>query len=1010
MGQRGEDFLIFSFDVAAPARDHYGMTDSLYMIDGHAQIYRAYYAVLGLTSPTGEPTSATFGFCGMLLKLFQTYQPTHVLMAMDAGSEVRLAMDANYKAQRKPMPEDMPPQIQRITQIMELLGIPIYRHEGSEADDVIATLVSAIRRDPARQQTPIFMCTKDKDLDQLIDAQVRMFDIQTGESLDAAALRAKKGYGPEQARDVLALTGDTADNIPGIPGVGPKTAAKWILEYGSIDNLIANQDKLGGKIGQTFRENLATLEKSRRLVELIFDIPISMDWTATRLKPERLPSLAPIFRELGFHRMLQMLDETMAKLGVAKSSTAVTDQPAAPGASLKPSGGGVEKRAKKAPPAAPDFFAGGLFDQSAETPVGDSDAPATAEEAAEEALPVSDIPATSSGLPAIVGDYRLVNTPETLDAMLADLRNQLARVPETPIFPRPVLAVDTETDALGAMNSNLCGISLSAQVGVAYYVAVRGLGECLDPQLVREKLGPLLADPNIPKIGQNIKYDLNSLRVFGLQVQGVFLDTMVASYILNSSRLSHGMDALAADLLGVHKIPTTDLIGKASKQISFAEVPIERTATYAGEDADVTLRLAEYFYPRLVAQQLDQLTLTLEMPLVQVLADMEYQGVSVDRQLLATMSQEIGEKLVTLAEKIRTAAGVDFNHDSPKQLADVLFNKLKLPIIKKTKTGPSTDIDVLEELSDKHPVPALIVEYRQLGRLKSTYLDALGRQVNPRTGRVHASFNQSVAATGRLSSSDPNLQNIPIRTEIGRQIRRAFIPGDAQHLLLTADYSQIELRVLAHFCQDPALLEAFAKDKDVHRVVAAEIFQLPEAQITSEQRSIAKTVNFGIIYGQTGFGLSKVLHIPQAQASEFIAAYKKRFPQIDQFSQECIKLASLQGYVETILKRRRAIPDINSAIQSRRQFGQRAALNSVIQGSAADLIKLAMVQVHEALRDRVNDAKIIIQVHDELVLEARSEIIEEIAALVRQKMEHAMELKVPLKVDINWGANWLEGK
>ncbi|MEI8197277.1 MAG: DNA polymerase I, partial [Phycisphaerae bacterium] len=617
------------------------------------------------------------------------------------------------------------------------------------------------------------------------------------------------------------------------------------------------------------------------------------------------------------------------------------------------------------------------------------------------------------GLAPVAGDYRLVNTPEKLETMLRELREILLSGADALVnatFPKPVLAVDTETDALGAMNSNLCGISLSARSGVAYYVAVKGGGDCLNADLVRAKLGPLLADANIPKIGQNIKYDLNSLRVFGLEVKGIFLDTMVASYILNSSRLSHGMDSLAADFLGLKKIPTTDLIGKASKQISFADVPLERASQYACEDADVTLRLAEYFYPRLVAEKLDGLCLDLEMPLVQVLADMEFHGVSIDTALLAKMSQEIGTKLDELALKIRAAAGVDFNHDSPRQLADVLFNMLKLPVIKKTKTGPSTDIDVLEELSSKHPVPALIVEYRQLGRLKSTYLDALARQVNPRTKRVHASFNQSVAATGRLSSSDPNLQNIPVRTEIGRQIRRAFVPADAQHLLLTADYSQIELRVLAHFCQDPALLAAFAADKDVHRVVAAEIFQVPEDQVTGEQRSIAKTVNFGIIYGQTGFGLSKVLHIPQSQATDFINAYKKQFPQIDRFGQECIKQASLQGYVETILGRRRAIPDINSPIQSRRQFGQRAALNSVIQGSAADLIKLAMVHVYQAIKDRPEWAKIIIQIHDELVLEVQKEAIEAVAGLVREKMEGAMELKVPLKVDINWGENWLEGK
>jgi DNA polymerase-1 len=1016
------------------------MTDALYMLDGHAQIYRAYHAIAGLTSPTGEPTSATFGFCGMLLKLFQTRRPSHVLMTLDAGSVVRSAMDETYKAQRKPMPDDMPIQIDRITQIMELVGIPVLRHEGSEADDVIATLVTKIRRDPAHAAFPIYMCTKDKDLDQLIDPYTWMFDIQTGEEMDAAGLRARKGYGPEQAGDVLALTGDTADNIPGVPGVGPKTAAKWIAEYGSLDALIARREELKGKIGQTFRENLAVLENSRRLVALIRDIPVEMDWQASRARPERLGTLAPIFRELGFGRMLQTLEQVVdsyraagvAPMSVADSTPGPRTAAAAPLKKAKPAeempeGGLFDQMADGAAGAGPAGGEGATHAMT-EPPSEPGSVPEAAAEANEPAAPVEGS-GTPVGLAPVVGDYRLIDTPEKLVTLVAELRAQVAlkhsaggggagpseekKEPHAP-WPRhaavPGLAVDTETDALGAMCSNLCGISLCATVGQAFYVPVKGLGQCLDPDVVQRVLGPLLADPTVPKIGQNIKYDLNSLRVFGIDVRGVFLDTMVASYVLDSSRLSHGMDALAADLLGLKKIPTTDLIGKASKQISFAEVPLERTCQYASEDADVTLRLAETLYPRLLAQKLDRLCLNVEMPLVQVLADMEFNGVAVDRELLVSMSKQIGEKLIALGVQIRQAAGVDFNHDSPRQLADVLFNKLGLPVIKMTKTGPSTDIDVLEELSPKHPVPALIVEYRQLTRLKTTYLDALGRQINPRTGRVHASFNQSVAATGRLSSSDPNLQNIPIRTEIGRQIRRAFVPGDADHLLLTADYSQIELRVLAHFCQDPALLGAFAAGKDVHRVVAAEIFGVPEEQVTSEQRSIAKTVNFGIIYGQTGFGLSKVLRIPQDQASDFINAYRKRFPQIDRFSQVCIKQASLHGYVETILGRRRAIPDINSPIQSRRQFGQRAALNSVIQGSAADLIKLAMLDVYKAFVDQPAEARMLIQIHDELVLEVRKAAIERVAAVVREKMEHAMELRVALKVDINWGPNWLEGK
>ena len=971
------------------------MSSTLYILDGHAQIYRAYYAVMGLTSPTGEPTNATFGFCNMLLKLYQSRKPTHVVMAMDAGTAARSEMDANYKAQRKPMPEDMPPQIDRILQIVEMAGMPVHQVEGCEADDVMATLVRAIRRDPAHADTTIYMCTNDKDLDQLIDDKTRMFDVQKGEEIDAAGLFAKKGYWPMQARDVLALTGDTVDNIDGVPGVGPKTAAKWIAAYGSLDGVIANADKITGKIGEALRANLHVLEQSRKLVELMFDLPVTMDWEAARVRLEKLAALAPIFQELGFGRMMGVLQEV--------AGAAVAARPAIAAATAKPKAPQTRRLAEEIP--------GGLFGST----FGDSGG--GGEEAKEQSTTTEEQEtggaAEESGgtLKPVVGEYTLVNTPEELEKMVAELRGDLNAAAGQPDGGTAgALSVDTETDALGAMGSRLCGISLCAREGRAFYVAVKGAGgDVLPMEVVRGQLGPLLADGRVRKIGQNLKYDVNALRVAGIEMRGIWLDTMVASYVLDSSRLSHGMDALAADLLGLQPIPISDLIGKGAKAISFADVPLDRATGYAAEDADVTLRLAESMHPRLVELKLDELCFNVEMPLVQVLADMEFHGVSIDTALLQKMSGELADRLMELSKKIREAAGFDFNHDSPKQLADVLFSKLKLPVIKKTKTGPSTDIDVLEELADRHPVPALIVEYRQLTKLKNTYLDTLSKQVNVRTGRVHASFNQTVAATGRLSSSDPNLQNIPIRTDLGREIRRAFVARDADHVLITADYSQIELRVLAHYCQDAALVRAFAEDKDVHRVVASEIFSVAEADVTSEQRAIAKTVNFGIIYGQTGFGLSKVLKIPQSQANDFISAYKKRFNQIDKFTQECVKQASILGYVTTILGRRRLIPDIHSPIQARRQFGQRAAMNSVIQGSAADLIKLAMVTIHRRLAE-FTDARLIMQIHDELVVECARKEVEQVAAMVRAEMEGAMKLNVPLKVGLAWGHNWLEGK
>lgn len=988
------------------------MPETLYIIDGHAQIYRSYFAVMGLRSPSGEPTNATFGFVAMLLKLFQTRTPSHVILTMDAGTSGRETVDTTYKAQRKPMPEDMPPQIDRILQIVDTIGIPVYKAEGFEADDAIATVVKRLRNDPNCPHCKIYMCTKDKDLDQLIDEHVLMYDIQTSEEIDAAKLMEKKGYSPNQARDVLALTGDSVDNIPGIPGVGPKTAAKWIATYGNIDNLIANKDKITGKIGDAFRNNLHVLDNSRKLVELQFDVPVPpLDWKAAEVHTELLPKLAPIFQQLGFSKLTTMLEQVVAMYR-GETIAAPPTLKAPPPMPLPAAGNAREIKADRRKGVSVPGGAGGLFDQSADAAGAPTDedqvtlataAPEHAQQTDSDLTP----PPMPEGLQPVIGDYHLVNTPELLDAMVTTLRAQLAEAEKA--GQRPAwLAVDTETDALGSMASNLCGISLSAKTGTGYYVPVKGAGDAvLDEMVVRECLGPLLADASIKKVGQNLKYDINSLRNFGIQVNGIHFDTMVASYVIDSSRLSHGMDSLAADILGVRPIPITDLIGKGANQVSFADVPVSRAAHYAAEDADVTLRLAERLYPQLAPAGGEKLFYEVEMPLVQVLADMEYFGVVINTSLLKSLSTEIDKKLIDLRSRIKIAAGIEFNQDSPKQLADVLFKQLKLPVIKKTKTGPSTDITVLEKLADRHPVPALIVEYRSLSKLKNTYLDTLADLPNARTGRVHAHFNQTVAETGRLSSSDPNLQNIPVKTEIGREIRRAFIaaPGN---VLISADYSQIELRMLAHYCQEKALVEAFAQNKDVHRLVAAEINNVPEEQVTPEMRAVAKTVNFGIIYGQTGFGLSQVLKIPQDQANQYITAYRRRFPAIEAFGHQCIQEAMANGYVTTILGRRRAIPDINSPIQSRRQFGQRAALNSVIQGSAADLIKVAMVKIHRLVMQRPQQVRMLMQIHDELVFECEAAIAADTAAMVRTEMENAIPLRVPVRVDVGIGPNWHE--
>jgi DNA polymerase I len=969
------------------------MAQTCYIIDGHAQIYRAYYALPGLTSRTGEPTNATFGFATALLKLLLERKPTHLALAMDAGASGREILAADYKAHRKPMPEDMPVQIERICQIAAAAGIPILQIPGFEADDVIATLTARLEGEASQSGYDIFICSRDKDLDQLIGPHVRLYDIQTGEVFDEQALVEKKGYTPRQAADVLALTGDSADNIQGIAGVGPKTAAKWIGQFGSLDNLIKHADEIPGKAGQSLRDNLAVLHQSRQLVALQRNVPLELNYAAMWVDPAALEKLRPIFTELDFHRLLTTLHQVQDALGATESSGIKVDSRAkgiSPPAHSEPEPGETKSVA--------GYEATGLFaDLETDAMPAKNDSktlPAQSEAVREQSSPLAEV----------AGDYRLVNSFEQLSDMLRDIDEQLDAAPERR------LAVDTETDALGAMQSRLCGISLCVREGLAWYVPVMGPGCELSLELVREKLQPLLADPGVKKIGQNLKYDLNVLRRHGFGLDGIFLDTMVASYVVDASRRSHSMDSLAQDYLKLRPIPITDLIGRGSKQTSFADVPLDRASRYSAEDADVTMRLARLLLELVRTQGQDKLLFELEMPLVRILADMEFTGVKVDTKLLEQFSRDIGKKIADLRLRILDAAQTDFNPDSPKQLAQVLFMKLGLPVIRKNKTGPSTDMEVLETLAEQHVVPAMIVEYRQLAKLQSTYLDALMHQVSPQTGRVHASFNQTIAETGRLSSSDPNLQNIPIRTDIGREIRRAFVADSPEFCLLTADYSQIELRVLAHFCREPALLEAFAGDMDIHQFVATQVYHTTADQVTPQMRRVAKTVNFGIIYGQTAFGLAKVLKISRQDADAFIAAYKSRFPKIDQFAQQCIQQAMHEGYVTTISGRRRKIPEIQSSNQSLRQFGQRAAINTVIQGSAADLIKQAMVNIDRKIRTAQKEIRLILQVHDELVFECRKEKVEHFAQLVKTEMEHAMELTVPLKVDLGWGDHWLAAK
>ncbi|MGC9258741.1 MAG: DNA polymerase I [Phycisphaerae bacterium] len=948
---------------------------TLYVIDGHAQIYRAYYALPPLNAPSGEPTNATFGFVSALLKLLQAKKPSRLVLAMDAGSSGRDLMDSQYKAHRKPMPDDMRPQIERIMSIANIMALPTLRITGFEADDVIATLVQRVL---AQTQPPdIFICSRDKDLDQLVGDHVRLYDIQTAETIDAAALIQSKGYSPQQAGDVLALTGDTADNIPGIPGVGPKTAAKWISQFGNLDNLIAHVGEIPGKIGQALRDNLPLLAQSRQLVRLQYDVPLELP--TADFDPGSLANLESVFHELQFQRLLPVLRQTQQAFGITPvQATAIAVKP-----SVRMGAVAIKQPASAAP--------NGLFD-----------APDSASAELSPNPPSQSPSASPAELREVQGDYRLVNSPSALEAMLQEIHALLAANPDR------WLAVDTETDSLSALQSRLCGVSLAAKEALAWYIPVMGPGCELSVSDVSARLAPLLADKSIKKIGQNLKYDMHVLRRHNMPLDGIYFDTMVAGYLVDAARQSLSMDSLAADYLKLRPIPISDLIGTGSKQGSFADVPLDRATRYAAEDADVTYRLAVVLFPLIQSMGMDRLLFELEMPLVEILAQMEATGIKVNTQHLGDLSIRLGKKIDSLRRQIMEAAQSDFNPDSPKQLAEVLFEKLHLPSGKKTKTGYSTNVDVLESLADQHPVPALVLEYRQLGKLKNTYVDSLIQEATG-TGRVHAQFNQTVAETGRLSSSNPNLQNIPIRTDEGREIRRAFIADGLDNVLLAADYSQIELRVMAHYCREPALIDAFARNQDIHQFVATEIYHVPPEQVTSDMRRVAKTVNFGIIYGQTAFGLKQVLKISQAQAEAFITAYKQRFPGIAAFSHDCIAQAEQHGFVTTILGRRRPIPEITSHQQSVRNFGQRAAVNTVIQGSAADLIKQAMVRIARIIHDDAR-IKLLLQVHDELVFECQRTAVDEFATLVRQEMEQAIVLTVPVKVEVHWAGNWLDAK
>jgi DNA polymerase-1 len=965
---------------------------SFYIIDGHAHIYRAYFAPFrDLNSPiTGEPTKATFVFTQVLLNLVEQRKPDYLCMVIDSGDETvfRKEFFPQYKANRQAPPDDFHPQEQRILQIVKDAGVPIFAKPGYEADDLIATMA----RELCEQDFEVYLVSKDKDLRQLLTPCVHMYDVQNEEVIDEKTLEEKVGYGPREAIEVQTLMGDAIDNVPGIPGVGEKTAAKLIKKYGSADAILKHLDELTPKLRENFEKHGPNIPLARRLVTLKNDVEFDFEPETCRFAGLNPHALKQHFELLGFRNLLARLDLSepeknrdgdgfrSAAPSAAQPETAETKT--GTGTVVSPPSGRI-KPAAKYQPLAPE-----------ESLFGDVSKPLSGTQ-----------PSGANGGPLTCSDckYILVNTDEAFADFIANLKKQTR------------FAFDTETDELGAMQGSLVGMSFSWEPAVAYYVPVKGPPGCelVDCDRVFRELKPIFENPKIGKVGHNLKYDLQVMRQAGVHVRGIALDTMIAAFLIDASRLRYNINELALELFNFRKIETEELIGKGKKQIRMDQVALDRIAMYAAEDADIAFRLAGVLETKLdEVPALRKLNDQIETPLIDVLVEMEANGIAVDPTILAEQSAVLGNRIDELRGKVMSAAGVDFNPDSPKQLADVLFNQLKLRVIKKTKTGPSTDVEVLEKLAAEHEVPRLILEYRSLVKLKNTYLDNLPQYVNPRTGRIHASFSQIGAATGRLSCNDPNLQNIPIRTDEGRRIRLAFVPGDRErNVLLTADYSQIELRFLAHFTEEPALVRAFESDEDIHRTVAAEVFGVKPEDVTREQRAQAKIINFGIVYGVTPAGLARRIDGMNVKAAaDFIALYHKRFRRIKSFLEQCVMEARTQGYVQTIEGRRRPIFEIDSRIISMRNAAERIAINSVLQGSAADLIKIAMNRVSERLKREKRPSQMLLQVHDELVFETPEPAIEQDAAIVREEMTSAMKIKVPLKVEVGWGKNWQEVK
>ena len=922
----------------------------LVLVDGSSYLYRAFHAFPPLTNSAGEPTGAMYGVLNMLKSLISQIQPSHISVVFDAkGKTFRDEMFEQYKSHRPPMPDDLRKQIQPLHDIIRALGIPLLVIEGVEADDVIGTL--AVGASKANQK--VLISTGDKDMAQLVDDNIMLINTMNNTLLDRDAVIEKYGIPPELIIDYLALMGDSADNIPGVAGVGEKTALGLLQGIGSMAEIYANLDKVAElpirgakKLGDKLLAEKEMADLSYRLATIKTDVALDITPEQLTLGASNNDQLTEYFGRYEFKRWLNEV------MNGADSITNNNEQP---------------------------------------TKINHYQAtPALAQDNSEEALPAIQIDRSRY---------------ETL-LIEADLNRWMEKLKQAKLF-----ALDTETDNLDYMAANLVGISFALENGEAAYLPLQldylGAPKTLEKTTALTLLKPVLENPSIQKVGQNFKYDLTIFARNGIDVQGVAFDTMLESYVLNSTG-RHNMDDLAKRYLGHQTISFEEIAGKGKNQLTFNQIPLEQAAEYAAEDADVTMKLQQVLWEKLSKEPtLEKLFKEMELPLLGVLSRMERRGVLIDSDALFLQSNEIANRLSELEEQAYVLAGQPFNLASTKQLQEILFDKLGLPVIQKTPKGaPSTNEEVLEELAFSHELPKVLVEHRGLSKLKSTYTDKLPQMVNPQTGRVHTSYHQAVTATGRLSSSDPNLQNIPIRNEEGRRIRQAFIAREG-FTVVAADYSQIELRIMAHLSQDQGLINAFTQGKDIHRSTAAEIFGVALDEVTSEQRRNAKAINFGLIYGMSAFGLSRQLGIGRADAQSYMDLYFKRYPGVQTFMHDIREKAKAQGYVETLFGRRLYLPDINSSNGMRRKAAERVAINAPMQGTAADIIKRAMIQLDQKLQNDP-DIAMIMQVHDELVFEVRSEKVEFYSELIKTQMESAADLVVPLIVDVGQGTNWDE--